>query len=157
MKRTFKSNAKLIIGIIIGEIIFGSLGVYAATVIAASGVEYTDNNSLGATNVQDAIDKLSILANNHYETDSTGTMFASKMGVCIFKDDLLQCLKANNFSIESGHIREVIPDGTCSVNSVRAICSASDFTCNVSSSGSVTCKSDDSVCSVTSSGSFSCS
>ena len=52
-----KNNYKIIIGIIIGVVISGC-GVYAVTVIAASKVEYTDNSSLGATNVQDAIDKL---------------------------------------------------------------------------------------------------
>ena len=57
-----KNNYKIIIGIIIGGIVFGSLGVYAATVIAASSVTYSDNASLGATNVQDAIDKLNTKA-----------------------------------------------------------------------------------------------
>ncbi len=56
-----KNNYKIIIGIIIGVAISGC-GVYAATVIAASKVEYTDNASLGATNVQDAIDKLNTKA-----------------------------------------------------------------------------------------------
>ncbi len=56
-----KNNYKIIIGIIIGVVISGC-GVYAATVIAASKVEYTDNASLGATNVQDAIDKLNTKA-----------------------------------------------------------------------------------------------
>ena len=65
MKRVikyFRNNLKLLIGIIVGGIIFGSLGVYAATVIAASNVGYSDNASLGATNVQDAIDKLNTKA-----------------------------------------------------------------------------------------------
>ena len=56
-----KNSYKIIIGIIIGVVISGC-GVYAATVIAASKVEYTDNASLGATNVQDAIDKLNTKA-----------------------------------------------------------------------------------------------
>ena len=56
-----KNNYKIIIGIIIGVVISGC-GVYAATVIAASSVGYTDNASLGATNVQDAIDKLNTKA-----------------------------------------------------------------------------------------------
>lgn len=56
-----KNNYKIIIGIIIG-VIFGSIVVYAATVIAASSVGYSDNASLGATNVQDAIDKLNTKA-----------------------------------------------------------------------------------------------
>ena len=37
-------------------------GVYAAVVIAASNVGYSDNNDLGADNVQDAIDKLNTKA-----------------------------------------------------------------------------------------------
>ena len=64
MKRIIKhlkTNYKLLIGIIIGVVISGC-GVYAATVIAASSVGYSDNASLGATNVQDAIDKLNIKA-----------------------------------------------------------------------------------------------
>ena len=56
-----KTNYKLLIGIIIGVVISGC-GVYAATVIAASSVGYSDNASLGATNVQDAIDKLNTKA-----------------------------------------------------------------------------------------------
>ena len=58
----FRNNLKLLIGIIVSGIIFGSLGVYAATVIAASNVGYSDNASWGATNVQDAIDKLNTKA-----------------------------------------------------------------------------------------------
>ena len=56
-----KNNYKIIIGIIIGVVISGC-GVYAATVISASSVGYTDNSSLGADNVQDAIDKLNTRA-----------------------------------------------------------------------------------------------
>ena len=56
-----KNNYKIIIGIIIGVVISGC-GVYAATVIAASNVGYSDNNELGADNVQDAIDKLNTKA-----------------------------------------------------------------------------------------------
>ena len=56
-----KNSYKIIIGIIIGVVISG-YGVYAATVIAASNVGYSDNASLGATNVQDAIDKLNTKA-----------------------------------------------------------------------------------------------
>ena len=56
-----KNNYKIIIGIIIGVVISGGV-VYAATVIAASSVSYSDNASLGATNVQDAIDKLNAKA-----------------------------------------------------------------------------------------------
>ena len=56
-----KNRTKIIIAFILGIIISGG-GVYAATVIAASNVGYSDNASLGATNVQDAIDKLNTKA-----------------------------------------------------------------------------------------------
>ena len=56
-----KNRTKIIIAFILGIIISGG-GVYAATVIAASSVGYSDNASLGATNVQDAIDKLNTKA-----------------------------------------------------------------------------------------------
>ena len=62
MKKIFKIIRQNIIGFIISGIIFGGIGVYAVTVIAASNVGYTDNASLGATNVQDAIDKLNTKA-----------------------------------------------------------------------------------------------
>ena len=59
--RIFKIIRQNIIGFILGLLFMGT-GVYAATVIAASSVGYTDNSSLGATNVQDAIDKLNTKA-----------------------------------------------------------------------------------------------
>ena len=57
-----KNNIKLLVGIVIGGIIFGG-GVYAATVISSSNVGYTDTNSIVATTVQAAIDKIGERAN----------------------------------------------------------------------------------------------
>ena len=62
MKKIFKFVKQNIIGFIIGGIVFGSLGVYAAGVITSQEVTYEDNTSIGATNVQDAIDKLNTKA-----------------------------------------------------------------------------------------------
>ncbi len=62
MKKILKFIKHNVLGFIVGAVIFGSLGVYAATVIAASNVGYSDNNDLGADNVQDAIDKLNTKA-----------------------------------------------------------------------------------------------
>ena len=61
MKKIFKIIKQNTIGFILGLVVTGT-SVYAAFVIAASKVEYTDNASLGATNVQDAIDKLNTKA-----------------------------------------------------------------------------------------------
>lgn len=58
MKKIINKNYKLIIAFILGMIVSGC-GVLAATTYAIDSkmVSYTDNSSLGATNVQDAIDK----------------------------------------------------------------------------------------------------
>ena len=53
-----KNNIKLLIGILIGISIAGSIGVYAATVIASASVSYDNSTSgLEATNLQDALDE----------------------------------------------------------------------------------------------------
>lgn len=63
VKKFIKSNIKLVIGIIIGLVITGgsAVVVYALT---ATQVTYTDTNSIGATTVQGAIDKLYEIASN---------------------------------------------------------------------------------------------
>lgn len=45
---------------IVESAIFGSLGVYAASVMVNPNFGYKDNASLEKTNVQDTIDKLNI-------------------------------------------------------------------------------------------------
>ena len=62
MRKILKIIKHNVFGFIVGAVIFGSLGVYAASVISASNVGYSDNNDLGAVNVQDAIDKLNTKA-----------------------------------------------------------------------------------------------
>ena len=61
MNKILKYLKQNIIGFILCLLVMGT-GVYAATVISASSVSYSDNVSLGATNVQDAIDKLNTKA-----------------------------------------------------------------------------------------------
>lgn len=166
-----KNNYKIIIGIIIGAVISGG-GVYAATVIAASSVTYSDNTSLGANNVQDAIDKLNTKATTKIteaeakcpsgkictETNSKGTIFASKMGICINRNNIFQCFKINNWDVEKNHIQQVFSDVSCTVRSSYVYCNASDFYCRVSSNGRVYCgdNSDDSICYVDASGDVLC-
>ena len=62
MKKIFKFIKQNIIGLIVGGIVFGSIGVYAVVVITSKEITYEDNTSIGATNVQDAIDKLNTKA-----------------------------------------------------------------------------------------------
>ena len=175
MKRIIKhlkNNYKLLIGIIIG-VIFGSIGVYAAVVITSKEVTYEDNTSIGATNVQDAIDKLNTKATTKIkeaeakcpsgkictETNSKGTIFASKMGICINRNNIFQCFKINNWDVEKNHIQQVFSDARCIVYSSSVRCGASDFDCSVDSDGSVYCYgySDKSHCYVDASGNVDCS
>ena len=54
-----KNNKKLIIGFILGSLIFSVVGVCAATLLNGNEVTYDNTNSkLESTNVQDAIDEL---------------------------------------------------------------------------------------------------
>ena len=162
--KNLKKNYKIFIGIIIGAVIFGSIGVYAATVISASSVSYSDNASLGATNVQDAIDKLYAKADNQYfdlataKANTTGKVFASKKGVCFSKNKTVYCFKINNWDVEKTHIQEVFSDVSCRVNSSDVNCNASDFGCFVDSNGNVRCGdySDNSLCYVLVSGDVYC-
>lgn len=59
MKKVKKFKGKFIIGVIVGGIIFGSIGVYAATYFPSRDVTYDNTQSgLKSTNVQGAIDEL---------------------------------------------------------------------------------------------------
>ena len=162
--KNLKKNYKIFIGIIIGAVIFGSIGVYAASVISATNVGYSDNASLGVTNVQDAIDKLYAKADNQYfdfataKANTTGKVFASKKGVCISRNKTVYCFKTNNWNVEKTHIQEVFSDVSCNVRSSSVRCDASDFSCNVRSGGHVFCsdQSDNSSCYVDSAGYVGC-
>ena len=114
-------------GMVLGGIITGG-GVYASTV-GASNVSYSNSSSgLSATTAQQAIDELYKKADNQYfdlataETNSTGNVFASKKGVCIFRGEKAYCFKANNYSVEKNHIKEVFSDGSCSYSSDYVDC-----------------------------------
>ena len=164
MKKILKFIKHNVFGFIAGAVIFGSLGVYAATVIAASNVGYSDNASLGATNVQDAIDKLYAKADNQYfdlataKANTTGKIFASKKVVCISRNKTVYCFKINNYDVEKNHIQQVFSDVSCSVNSSYVGCNAADFRCYVYSGGRVYCgdNSDNSGCNVGASGDVGC-
>ena len=158
-----KNNYKIIIGIIIGVVISGC-GVYAVTIISASSVGYTDNSSLGANNVQTAIDKLYEKADNQYfdfataKANTTGKVFASKKGVCISRNKTVYCFKINNYDVEKNHIQQVFSDVSCYVSSFSVDCNASDFDCYVLSYGNVFCRdnADNSNCSVNADGDVGC-
>lgn len=176
-----KDNIKLLVGIVIGGIIFGG-GVYAATVISSSNVGYTDTNSIGATTVQGAIDKLYTLANQpkgknntvyfaygepttssttDYTTLNKKVFVALNGGqksVCIIRNSRLHCFDNNNFAIEKDHIQQIFSDISCDVSSSDVFCEPPDFYCVVSSNGEVYCEdfAAGSSCLVNSDGSVNC-
>ena len=110
MVKYLKNNYKIIIGIIIGVVISGC-GVYAATVIAASSVTYSDNASLGATNVQDAIDKLNTKATTKIKEAEAKCPDGYK---CI----KLLCKRATTLHTET--CRQTSTSGFCSVDGYTA-------------------------------------
>lgn len=139
-------------GIVLGGIITGG-GVYASTV-GASNVSYSNASSgLSATTTQQAIDELYKKADNQYfdlataKTNSTGKVFASKKGVCIFRGGKTYCFKANNYSVEKNHIKEVFSDGSCSYSSDYIDCyqSSTGEHCGANLDGIVSCRSGSNV------------
>ena len=111
-KSIIKNNSKLLLGIIIGIAISGT-GVYATILYASSDVGYDNTGSgMSATNVQDALDELYTKSQNvvvdansiDFNTVriNTGkTILASRKGVCINRNDILNCFKINNWNIEN--------------------------------------------------------
>ena len=168
IKKFLKSNIKLFIGLIIGFVISGSI-VSAAILFASDEVSY-DNTTSGiqATNVQDAIDELYTIANRKiisdgvtnvgFQTNTTNTVFANSNGLCIVRKGKLSCFKINNYAEEQNHIQQVFSDVECSAWSGGESCAASDFYCDVYSSGNLRCFdiSDFSYCYVYSNGSVDC-
>lgn len=69
-----KNNVKIVIAFILGFIIAGSIGVYAATVINASAVSFSGSTTgLTSTNMQDALDEAYSNAIEEYECSTPGT------------------------------------------------------------------------------------
>ena len=164
MKKLMK-NKKLLFGIM-GFVIGISITGVVAYSIYANKVTY-DNTGSGAqsTDVQGAIDELYIKTDNGipidpdtFQTNTSKTVYASKLGVCIKRNNKLNCFKINNWDIEKDHIQQVFSDISCNVTSSDVNCGAADFYCHVRSDGYVNCVdiSDYSHCSVISDGSVGC-
>ena len=57
-KKFIKNSIKVLVAFILGGIVLGGVGVYAATVIASSSISYDNTTSkLSSTNLQDALDE----------------------------------------------------------------------------------------------------
>ena len=162
-----KDNLKIIVAFILGLIISGT-GVYAATILYSGDQVGYDNTSSGmsATNVQDALDELYTKAQNvevpidpdTFTTNTAKTVYASSKGVCIKRNNKLNCFKINNRAEEQNHIQQVFSDISCTVSSSSVSCDASDLNCNIYLEGDVRCldPSDYSRCIVNSGGSVYC-
>ena len=165
LRNFIKNNLKLVVAFTLGLLVAGT-GVYAAVVITSKEITYEDNTSIGATNVQDAIDKLYAKADNQYfdlataKANTTGKVFASKKGVCISRNKTVYCFKISNYDVEKNHIQQAFSGGICDVDSSYVSCGASDadFSCYVYSNGDVYCidDSDNSFCLVLASGDVDC-
>ena len=145
----FKNNIKLFIGIIIG-ITISCVTVFAATTLLSQSVYYNNTNSgATSTNVQGALDELYTKANTWIDpsyidfttltTNTNRTILASKNGICIYRNNKVNCFKANNGEEEMNHIQEVFSDITCTVNSNVVSCQANDFWCAALLNGRVWC------------------
>ncbi len=74
IKELLKKNIKLVIGFIIGGIVFGTLGVYAATTLLSQSVYYNNSTSgASSTNVQGALDELYTRASKWLNPNDMGT------------------------------------------------------------------------------------
>ena len=97
IKDLVNKNYKVVIGIIIGITISIGIGVSA---LATKDITYDNSKSgLTSTNLQGAIDELYEKANNSgvpidpdtFKTNSAKTIYASSKGICIFRNNKLNC------------------------------------------------------------------
>ena len=163
-----KKNIKLIIGIIIGIIISGSI-VYAVN-IASSSISYTRSGS-SVTDVEGALNELYNLANipkcfdgficetiqpiyfeYGYPSISSSTNYLSlnrkvfigldnsgSKAMCIYMNSKLHCFKNNNIDIEKQHILQVFSKENCNIQIGSTDCSDNNYSCSIHANGYVNC------------------
>ena len=154
---------------------------FAAERITARLLTYSNSNTMCAT-VQCALDELygrivGFPKPTNYIFDGTnppttsspttppsgknvylGLYVDGEYGVCIKRNGIEHCFKANNWEIEYNHIQQVFSDIGCGDASSYVSCLASDFNCNVNSDGDVDCddNSDYLHCQLNSNGEVDC-
>lgn len=123
VKKIIKNNVKVLIAFILGGIILGTGGVYAATVINASDVSYKNASSgMTSTNVQGAIEELynDSKKNLDFIDETVGTDFAHDVFASYYSDPCLKGNKCSYFDMTGGDII-----GSCVnsyINSCRSNC-----------------------------------
>ena len=128
---------------ILGGIVFGTLGVYAATTLLSQSVYYNNSTSgRTSTNVKGALDELYTIANTRInptyfsmQVNTKKTIIAVPGGACIKRNGTVHCFEVNNFNYEKTHLKQVFSDITCTEFSTIVDCHASDFRCSVGSNG----------------------
>ena len=139
-------NKKIMIfifGIIIGIIISGSI-VYAVNV-ASSSVSYNNSGS-SVTNVEEALNELYLKEENanyiRFSRNSKkvfGIGSGTSRAICINRNGIISCFGINNYAVEKAHLEQVLSDGWVDVHDDAVGFYASDFNCNVYTSGRVYC------------------
>ena len=112
---------------------------------------YNSGVSAGESNIKATWIDPNFIAFGSLATNTRKTVLASSVGVCIKKNNKVNCFKKSNFSSETSHIRSVFSGASCEVYSNLVDCTASDFRCwTRSSDGAVSCldKVDNSGCAV---------
>ena len=74
-----------------------------------------------------------------FQTNSTKTIYASSKGICLKRNNKLNCFKINNWNEEKDHIQQVFSDISCNVSSYYVECDATDFNCRATDYGDVSC------------------
>ena len=91
LRKLLKTTIKIVLAFIIGGIVFGTIGAYAATTLLSQSVYY-NNSTSGATstNVQGAIDELYTRSNTWINPNNMGTpqyyAFGTYKGWCSSAD-----------------------------------------------------------------------
>ena len=151
MKKILKSNAQIIVGIIIGTLLSITTVYAVTTVLNSDQVDYDNSNSsLLSTNVQSAIDELFEISkqrvtgdgaeNVGFQTNGSNTIFANSNGLCVVINRKLVCFKTNNYEVEKEHLKQVFYDNTkCNQSSDEIYCQDFGYYCRTTEEGFVTC------------------
>ena len=159
LKDKIINNKKYILGIITG-ILISRTTVYAATVISAANVSYSNTtSSLSSTNVQEAIDELYNKVDTTEPLDiiSPNRLYANNKTICVQKNNKLNCFRPVESSQEQ--MMNVFTSKFCYYRFGIIFCNDNidNFSCEVASNH-LRCKDEqyNVDCSINSSGSLNC-
>ena len=144
-----KGKNKFIAGVILGGLLFGTVGATASSILA-SNVSYQTNSKsqTGASNIQDALDELYDLARPAYQgfNDSGYSSYSQNLSsltsnynlfvkrslkasdatnpikteVCIYKNNELGCFKPEYTEAEKNKLQTFFSEGTCEAGNTPA-------------------------------------